>query len=94
MKVFRFVVQFKAGADFDPSALQKAVQGHLAEAGVDLIQFSCNGTDRCECTSEFREFPNGFPYRVKIFAGLDGVFEQQACPITCIPPSEMGFEEI
>lgn len=92
MNVFRFIVNFKANPALDTEQLHRAVRAHFGEAGINLLSFHCD-TDFCECVTEVREFPNGFPYRVKVFAGLDQAFEECACPIACIPPEEMRFEE-
>lgn len=92
MNVFCFTVQFKAHSTLDTELLQRAVRAHFGESGIQLLSFSCEET-QCSCVTEVREFPNGFPYRVKVFAGLDQAFEEANCSITCIPPEEMHFEE-
>ena len=92
MNVFRFIVNFKANPALDSEQLHSAVRAHFGEAGIHLLSFRSE-SDYCECVAEVREFPNGFPFRVKVFAGLDHAFEECGCPITCIPPAEMRFEE-
>ena len=92
MNVFRFSVQFKAHGSLDTELLQRAVRAHFGESGIQLLSFVCEDAS-CECVTEVREFPNGFPFRVKVFAGLDQAFEEAGCSITCIPPEEMRYEE-
>ena len=92
MNVFRFIVRFQHAAPLDSELLHRAVRAHFGESGIQLLSFVCEDAS-CECVTEVREFPNGFPFRVKVFAGLDQAFEEANCSITCIPPEEMIFEE-
>ncbi len=93
MKAFKFTVNFHAPAAFDAEMLKNAFRGHLAETNIPMLDFSCNGKDSCTCIAQVVELPNGFPFRVMILSGLDRVFENMNCQLTCIPAEGMEFIE-
>lgn len=92
MKAFKFTVQFNPSADFNAEMLKNAFRGHLAETNIPMLDFQCDGNS-CTCIAQVVELPNGFPFRVMILSGLDRVFENMDCQLTCIPAEGMEFIE-